>query len=244
MGIMNNTSFPQHDFKPFQSGMGMCNPSTDYSGSKGGSNKTKKSRKLSKGGNPSRYFNPKSQMNGGGRTSVCNTDCTGDSAADTSKFVDSSNHFSSVRKNQAHHAVEILGGGSDWSMSQRSRSLQPIEFSWTDLADFHAFTKSPYISPRSIVKSIMPPSAAQPTTTPDGFDPMGASQGAIGGGIIDMFFGKKKKATKKKAGKKKAVKKKAVKKKAVKKKATNKKAVKKKAVKKKAVKKKLPIKTV
>ena len=37
------TSFPQYKFAPFQSGMGMCNPSTDYSNpQKGGSRKSKK----------------------------------------------------------------------------------------------------------------------------------------------------------------------------------------------------------
>jgi hypothetical protein len=200
------TSFQQYKFAPFQSGMGMCNPSTDFSGSKKGG--SRKSKKMRKGGNPARYFNPNSSAcgikGGAGRTSVCNASCSGPSKADTGQFIKSTSDFSAVRKSQAGHAVEILsGGGSDWSMSQRSRSLQPVQFSWTDLADFHAFTKTPYISPQTIVKGVMPPSAAQPTTIPDGFDPMGTEQGAIGGGFLNKLFGKTKKKKKKAASKKK-----------------------------------------
>jgi len=240
-----NTSYPQYKFAPFQSGSGTCYPSTDFKGYKGGAKKRK-----TKGGNPNRYFNPNSRMSdtcqsGGRRYSVRSPG----GRANIKSAADGTAHFKHVRQNQGKHAVEILsGGGTDWRGSQMSRSSQPIEFSWTDMNDFRAFTKTPYISPKQLVSEVMPPSAAPSTTVPAGFDPMGSDLGPVtGGGLLADLFGiKKRRKTKIKApAKKKSTKRKApAKKKSTKRKApAKKKSTKRKApAKKKSTKRKAPAK--
>ncbi len=219
-----NTSYPQYKFAPFQSGSGTCYPSTDFKGYKGGAKKRK-----TKGGNPNRYFNPNSRISdtcqsGGRRFSVRSPG----GRANIKSAADGTAHFKHVRQNQGKHAVEILsGGGTDWRGSQMSRTTQPIEFSWTDMNDFRAFTKTPYISPKQLVGEVMPPSAAPSTTVPTGFDPMGSDLGPVtGGGLLADLFGiKKRRKTKRKA----SAKKKTTKRKAPAKKRTTKRTTKRKA---------------
>ena len=158
----------------FQSGCGMCKPSTDYTG-----------------GMPKRYFSPSVKFykkKKGGNQGAQIADALSKTSTQQSKL-------SSIAKQK--------GGGSDWVMSQRSRSLQPIEFQWTDMKDFKAFTKTPYISPKSLVGDIMPPSAEPSTEPASGFDPMASDYGLVGGK-------KKRKSRKKKTTKKKTTKKKKV----------------------------------
>ena len=197
---MNVTGTPGFRDGAFQSGCGMCKPSTDYTG-----------------GMPKRYFSPSAKLykkKVGGNQGEKITSALNRTTSQQSKLKSISTQN---------------GGGSDWAMSQRSRSLQPIEYQWTDMKDFKAFTKTPYISPKELVADIMPPSASPSTQPASAFDPMATPQATVGG------------AKKKKVSKKKTTKKKATKKKATKKKTTTKKKVTKKKVTKKKATKKVPV---
>ena len=153
----------------FQSGCGMCKPSTDYTG-----------------GMPKRYFSPSAKLykNGGGSTA---------------EEITSKLNGTTQQQGQLSSIAAQTGGGSDWMASHNSRSLQPMEFQWTNMKDFQAFTKTPYISPKSLVSDIMPPSAEASTHPASGFDPAASDYGLVGG--------KKKRKTKKKTTKRKTTKK-------------------------------------
>ena len=153
----------------FQSGCGMCKPSTDYTG-----------------GMPKRYFSPSAKLykNGGGSTA---------------EEITSKLNGTTQQQGQLSSIAAQTGGGSDWMASHNSRSLQPMEFQWTNMKDFQAFTKTPYISPKSLVSNIMPPSAEASTHPATGFDPAASDYSLVGG--------KKKRKTKKKTTKRKTTKK-------------------------------------
>ena len=153
----------------FQSGCGMCKPSTDYTG-----------------GMPKRYFSPSAKLYKNG----------GDS---TAKDITSKLNGTTQKQGQLSSIAAQTGGGSDWMASHNSRSLQPMEFQWTNMKDFQAFTKTPYISPKSLVSDIMPPSAEASTNPATGFDPAASDYSLVGG--------KKKRKTKKKTTKRKTTKK-------------------------------------
>jgi len=179
----------------FQSGCGMCKPSTDYTG-----------------GMPKRYFSPSAKLYKNG----------GDS---TAKDITSKLNGTTQKQGQLSSIAAQTGGGSDWMASHNSRSLQPMEFQWTNMKDFQAFTKTPYISPKSLVSDIMPPSAEASTHPASGFDPAASDYGLVGG--------KKKRKTKKKTTKRKTTKK-------TTKRKTTKKTTKRKTTKKVTKKKKVP----
>ena len=160
---MSVTGTPGFRDGAFQSGCGMCKPSTDYTG-----------------GMPKRYFSPSSKLYKGGDSSP----------ADISNMLNTTQSHQQKLKSLSTQN----GGGSDWRASQNSRSLQPMEFQWTDMKDFQAFTKTPYISPKTLVGDIMPPSAEASTAPATGFDPRASDYGLVGG--------KKKRKTKKKTTKK------------------------------------------
>ena len=173
---MSVTGTPGFRDGAFQSGCGMCKPSTDYTG-----------------GMPKRYFSPSSKLYKGGDSSP----------ADISNMLNTTQSQQQKLKSLSNQK----GGGSDWLSSHNSRSLQPMEFQWTNMKDFQAFTKTPYISPKTLVGDIMPPSAEASTAPASGFDPAASDYGLVGG--------KKKRKTKKKTTKRKTTKKKVTKKKKV-----------------------------
>ena len=175
---MSVTGTPGFRDGAFQSGCGMCKPSTDYTG-----------------GMPKRYFSPSSKLYKGGDSSP----------ADISNMLNTTQSHQQKLKSLSTQN----GGGSDWLSSHNSRSLQPMELQWTNMKDFQAFTKTPYISPKTLVGDIMPPSAEASTAPASGFDPAASDYGLVGG--------KKKRKTKKKTTKK-TTKKKTTKKKVTKKK--------------------------
>ena len=166
---MSVTGTPGFRDGAFQSGCGMCKPSTDYTG-----------------GMPKRYFSPSAKLykNGGGSTA---------------EEITSKLNGTTQQQGQLSSIAAQTGGGSDWMASHNSRSLQPMEFQWTNMKDFQAFTKTPYISPKSLVSDIMPPSAEASTHPASGFDPAASDYGLVGG--------KKKRKTKKKTTKRKTTKK-------------------------------------
>ena len=165
---MSVTGTPGFRDGAFQSGCGMCKPSTDYTG-----------------GMPKRYFSPSSKLYKGGDSSP----------ADISNMLNTTQSQQQKLKSLSNQK----GGGSDWLSSHNSRSLQPMEFQWTNMKDFQAFTKTPYISPKTLVGDIMPPSAEASTAPASGFDPAASDYGLVGG--------KKKRKTKKKTTKRKTTKK-------------------------------------